>query len=149
MIALTSCVKTIKKENKTIKVAPKTSDGNGEMYLGGEIYNISPELQEKFLKEGFITQAKFRITIVTIRGTNIPLEEIEEKAKKRAFITLQKFVTSEGIQISKNMQAELLNLISTNGILSKQTIEECTDDIYYFDIDRENLKRHIKSLAEK
>ncbi len=106
-------------------------------------------LDEKFLKEGFINNNYFRVVILTPKDDSSDINELESKAKKRAYVSLQKFLMSAGRQVDKNTRAELLNMINSKGSFSKKDIKQCKDSVYYYEIKRSNLKKHLKKISQR
>lgn len=105
---------------------------------------------EKYLREGFITNDEFRVVIVIAsEDESTSDDEIKEKAKNRAFVTLQKFLRSNNRSVDKNTNAELLNLINTKGSFVRKGFEGYKDNVYYLEIKRENLILHLKKITER
>lgn len=112
--------------------------------------SASGQLNEKYLREGFISGDLFRVVIVT--AANDPsesMEQIEEKARQRAFVSMQRFIQSEDRPVNQNTKAEILNVINANGVFKKKDFRGYKDQIYYLEVQQENLKRHLSSMAER
>ncbi len=108
------------------------------------------ERQEIFLKEGFISNDVFRIVIIDVQDDkHETIESITNKARKRALATLQKYMVDNSMVYTKNTRAQLINLIRDRGRFSKQDISGNTNDVYYLEIKKNNIKGYIDSLASK
>ena len=108
------------------------------------------ERREIFLKEGFISNDVFRIVIIDVQDDkHESIESITDKARKRALATLQKYMIDNSMVYTKNTRAQLMNLIRDRGRFSKQDITGNTNDVYYLEIKKNNIKGYIDSLASK
>lgn len=107
-------------------------------------------LKEVFSKEGFISRDLFRVVIVKpaeSEGNNI--SQVESLGKKRAYMTLKNHLLSQERIITPNVDAKLLNLVSNYGkirSINKDAIT--TRNVFYYEIERENLKSYIERMAQ-
>lgn len=100
----------------------------------------------EFRDEGFISQNIYKIIIVKPKYKNsTDSRDTEKYAKKRALISLRKYVQSRKGKVSRNINAALLNLIDQNGKLRKESSQK-NRDIYFFEIEKINLKEYINKL---
>jgi hypothetical protein len=104
---------------------------------------------EEFKQEGFINGDLFRIVIVTPKEENTPAGEIESAAKRRAFVSLQKYLASKNSIINQNVNAMLLNLVEKDGTLKPLNREHPTRKVYFYEVQRANLRQYVNGLAEK
>ncbi len=99
-------------------------------------------------KEGFISPDLYRIVIVKPKGSgNSSIAYVKRSAKRRALVSLQKYIASNNGIISQNTKAKLLNLIDEYGELSKEDTVYESRYVYHFDIRKPDLKRAIDDLA--
>jgi hypothetical protein len=112
--------------------------------------NEDDSFKEVFSKEGFISRDLFRVVIVKpaeSEGNNI--SQVEILGKKRAYMTLKNHLLSLERIITPNVDAKLLNLVSNYGkvrSMDKDTIT--TRNVFYFEIEKENLKDYIERIAQ-
>ena len=92
------------------------------------------EFQKKYLKEGFITRNIYRIVIVSDKRSNEDTQTVKKRAKKRAFVSLQKYLRSENRNVDKNCQAKLLDIINTDGKFSKKEFKNYENIVYYLEL---------------
>jgi hypothetical protein len=108
------------------------------------------KIDKKYLDEGFISRDVFRSVIIAPREE---CEEgsraIEEKSRNRAFTSLQKYVQSKGNYSGQKTNAELLNLMNRNGKFIPLKKECGKNNIYYYDIKKKNIRRHLKRISER
>ena len=134
ILCITSCSRNIATEpDKNISKKKST-------------YDFDPIYQ----KEGFIEKNIFRVVIVTIKSQkDTDMDSIKDTAKKRSLSTLQKYLQENNKIINQNTTAQLLNLIEFNGSLKqKENISE-NHNIYYFDIEKQDVKRYVESVSQK
>lgn|GEM_PF-943550 len=106
------------------------------------------EIEKRYLNEGFINQNVFRVIILAPEEECMNgLTEIEYRARKRAEASLQKFLLSNDRIVDQNTRASILNLISSHGKLSAKDIHCQGNNVFYFDIKKTNLKRHLKKIT--
>ncbi len=107
-------------------------------------------IKREYLKEGFIGDNLFRVIIIsTEEECRSGIEDVKDKSKKRAFVTLQKYIISNNVNMKMNTRAELLNLINEYGHFIKPQ-EECRENnIYYFEIRRDYIKDVIYNISRK
>jgi hypothetical protein len=106
------------------------------------------KIDKEYLNEGFISRNIFRSVIIATReeceeGTS----GIEEKSRNRAFTSLQKYVQSTGNYSGANTKARLLNLINQNGRFIPLKRECTKNNVYYYDIEKKNIKGHLKRIS--
>lgn len=108
------------------------------------------KLVRDYVKEGFISRDTFRIVIIQPRESDDGAESIEKSARQRAFVSLQKYLSSRNMTINKNTRAKLINLTEACGSL--RLFEEKCDTrkkVYLFEIKKANLKQYVDTIAEK
>jgi hypothetical protein len=140
-VSISACI-SCSTENKT--------DGKNAGIDGktGKLIIDSNELKKKYLSEGFISGDIFRIVIMAPKNDSTNnLSELEEKAKKRANSTLQNYLASENKTINQNVKAGILDLINNNGTFSQKEMEWDNNNIFYFEINKENLKKQVRNLG--
>ena len=107
-------------------------------------------LKEVFSQEGFISSDLFRVVIVKpaeAEGNHI--SQVESLGKKRAYMTLKNHLLSQERIITPNVDAKLLNLVSNYGkIRSVNKDAITTRNVFYYEIERENLKSYIERMAQ-
>jgi hypothetical protein len=106
------------------------------------------KINKKYLNEGFISRNIFRSVIIATREE---CEEgtagIEEKSRNRAFTSLQKYIQSTGNYSGGKTKASLLNLINQNGRFIPLKRECSKNNVYYYDIEKKNIKGHLKRIS--
>ncbi len=106
------------------------------------------EIEKRYLTEGFISIDVFRVIILAPEEECLNnLKEIEYRARKRAEASLQKFLVSKDRIIDQNTRATILNLINSHGKLQAKDIHCQGNNVFYFDIKKSNLKRHLKRIT--
>ncbi len=126
-----SCSENIKKNNDV----PKIIENNNT-------------LTKEYLREGFISKDIFRIVIVEPkREKNDGRNYIIKTAKRRAFVSLQKYITANNAKIDNNINASLLNLVEECGTLKSADINHKTRRVHLFEIKKSSLKQSIDNLA--
>lgn len=108
------------------------------------------ELVRDYVKEGFISRDTFRIVIIQPRESDQGEESIERTARQRAFVSLQKYLSSRNMTINQNTRVKLINLTEACGSL--RLFEEKCDTrkkVYLFEIKMANLKQYVDTIAEK
>jgi hypothetical protein len=107
------------------------------------------KLVRDYVKEGFVSNNIFRIVIIQPREGDDGAESIERSARQRAFVSLQKYLSSRNMTINQNTRAKLLNLTEECGLL-KLFEEKCDTrkKVYLFEIKRTNLKQYVDTIAE-
>ncbi len=106
------------------------------------------KIDKKYLTEGFLSKSHFRSVIIATREEceeGIP--PIEEKSRNRALVSLQKYIQSTGQYAGANSRARLLDLINRNGKFSPLKKECARNNIYYYDIEKVNLKGYLKRIS--
>jgi hypothetical protein len=127
-----SCTRAVKKE------APEIDKG------------VKDEIVKDYINEGFTSTDTFRIVIIQPRECDDERERIEKSARQRAFVSLQKYLSSINKTVNNNTRAKLLNLTKQNGSL--KILEEKCDQrkiVYIFEIKRANLKHYIDTISER
>ncbi len=110
----------------------------------------STDIEKKYLSEGFIGSDLYRVVIVRPKGdTGSGLETIKKRASIRARVSMERTLIEEDVQCNRNTRAALLSLIEENGMLKKTDIEHSRYDIYYFDIQRTNMKQYLKRVSSE
>lgn len=102
-------------------------------------------LVREYLKEGFISEDVFRVVIVIPQGSNDDITSIEKRAKQRALMSLQKYLTSQNMTVDQKTRTKLLHL-TKGGTLTKRDDTCETRQVYLFQINRRNLKHHVDSI---
>ena len=76
-------------------------------------YNVSKGIDMEFREEGLISKDIYRVIIVEPKDKNISSNKIniENLAKRRALLSLQKYLRSNNVMINRNVEVALLNLI--------------------------------------
>lgn len=107
-------------------------------------------LKEVFSQEGFISRDLFRVVIVKpseSEGNNI--SQVESLGKKRAYMTLKNHLLAQERIITPNVDAKLLNLVSNYGKIRRINKDAITTrNVFYYEIERENLKSYIENMAQ-
>ncbi|MCP4131458.1 MAG: hypothetical protein GY754_10810 [bacterium] len=106
-------------------------------------------LDKEYLKEGFMSSSTFRVVIIANKDEcEEDEDEIEEKAKKRAFSTLRKYLISNKGRLGRNASAKITNMINDKGSMEKQgdTCKE-KNNIFYFDVKKSNIKKHLDKIS--
>lgn len=113
-----------------------------------EISLDSVDIEKKYLTEGFISSDLYRVVIVTPKETGqYELDAIQNKARKRAQVSIEKNLSGSDIPWDRNTRAAIINLINQNGQLSKKDIDHSRFSVFYYDITRKNMKNYLKSVA--
>ncbi len=133
VVAAVSC-KTVTRDNGT-----KTDD---KSFVTGDI-------EKKYLAEGFIDKNIYRIVIVNPKNDGTPQSDIKSKSMKRAISSLEKFIQDSDKKSDANTRANLLRLMESNGSFYKKNVEKYANDVYYFDIKKDNIKKFILSQCPR
>lgn len=109
--------------------------------------NNSNNIVKKYEKEGFIDKNTFAVIIVRPLNSRPRKDEIENQAKKRAFVMLQKYVMNDGKRLKKNDKVVIQNAINNSSECKKVQDTEKSRDIYVLVIKEDGFYRKIKSLG--
>jgi len=132
MLLFTSCSKSVKKVPERQKPCP------------------DEKLSREYLREGFISANTFRVVIVaTENECRNDTEGIAARAKKRAYVTLQKYIISKGRNFDKNTSAQILDLINTHGTFIRRTAGCRENNIFYYDIVKEDIQDFIYHINSR
>ncbi len=112
-----------------------------------ESVNTEDQLLKKYEKEGFIDKSTFIVILIKPAGSKFNQLDIENQAKKRAFVSLQNYVMSENKRLSANDKTSIVNSINNNGKLKKINDEKQSRDVYVFEIIEENFYTKIKEMV--
>jgi hypothetical protein len=141
---LMSCMAFMHSSCKKDNVINHHEGNNGEIPLSDS------GIDKKYLAEGFITGDLYRVVIISPKDAGAAdLDNIADRAKKRARVSLEQSLTASNIPRDRNTRAEILLLIDANGRLEKKDFETPKYDIYYFDISRKNLKNYLKNVSSQ
>ncbi len=126
----------------------KTTVKNNGTPADRDISMESVDIEKKYLAEGFISSDRFRVVIISTKdpGAN-DMEEIKNKASRRARVSIEQNLTNSDIPCDRNTKVEIVNLIKRNGELSKKDIEHSRYNVYYFDVTKKNMKNYLKNIA--
>lgn len=103
-------------------------------------------LNLEFCQEGLISKDTYRVIIVDPKdGTKI---DVTALAKRRALVSMQKYLKSDDARIVKESTAVLLDMIDRYGILRKEASGK-RRDVYYFEINKNNLDKFLNDLANR
>ena len=109
-------------------------------------------LREEYKREGFISSGIFRVVIVEPKeaGSDDSLSRIGSTARKRAYLSLKKYLISGDRIITPNVDASLLNLVEREGKLTLADEDKAlTRNVYLYEIKKTDLKGYIDGLAPK
>ncbi|MBN1500885.1 MAG: hypothetical protein JW982_12050 [Spirochaetes bacterium] len=137
LILLTAC----KKDIKTADTVTPDNDASVNQLTDTEV------LLKKYEKEGFIDKNTYVVVLIKPAGSRFNQLDIENQAKKRAFVSLQNEVISENKRLSANDKTVIVNSINNNGKLKKIKDEKQSRDIYVFEICEENFYNKIKKMG--
>jgi hypothetical protein len=108
------------------------------------------DIEKKYLAEGFITSDLYRVVIVSPKEAGAAdMDAVQNKAKKRARISIEQNLAGSNIPCDRNTKAEILNLINNNGQLSKKDIDHQKYNVFYYDITKKNMKNYLKNIASQ
>jgi hypothetical protein len=110
------------------------------------------KLSEEYKREGFISAGVFRVVIVEPKdsGGGDGLSRVGSTARKRAYMSLKKYLISTDRIITPNVDASLLNLVEREGKLTLAEEDKAlTRNVYLFDIRKPDLKGYVDGLAPK
>lgn len=103
-------------------------------------------LDLEYCQEGLISKNTYRVIIVDPKdGSKI---DVAALAKRRALISLQKYLKSDDARIVKESTAVLLNMIDRYGILRKEASGK-RRDVYFFEINKNDLDKFLNDLANR
>ncbi|MFW5860860.1 MAG: hypothetical protein ACOCWZ_01305 [Spirochaetota bacterium] len=103
----------------------------------------------EYQKEGFISPDRYRVIIVVpAENCNEP-SSITELARKRAVLSLRKYLMSQDIPVNHNAQAYILNLVHNHGTLKKHDTSRSTRYCFFFDINKNNLKHSLDTISQQ
>lgn len=135
-----SCTKQVTREIKKDKLPSQKTEA--------DTTSKKNQIEKRYLNEGFINPNVFRVIILAPEEECLnSLTEIEYRARKRAEASLQKFLVSNDRIIDQNTRASILNLVSSHGKLRAKDIHCQGNNVFYFDIKKTNLKRHLKKIT--
>ena len=129
-----SCSRNVQTDEKEVKKETKI---------------IQPLYDPQYEKEGFVSKNVYRVVIVA--DQNIGEEDmdiVKDQAKKRLLSSLQKYIHSQNKTVSQNTTAHLLNLIDSSGTLMKQDKFTVKSSVFFFDINKDNIKRYVDSIPQ-
>lgn len=109
-------------------------------------------LKEEYKREGFISSGVFRVVIVEPKeaGSEDSFSRIGSTARKRAYLSLKKYLLSGDRIITPNVDASLLNLVEREGKLTLAEEDKAlTRNVYLYEIKKSDLKGYIDGLAPK
>jgi hypothetical protein len=108
----------------------------------------SVDIEKKYLTEGFISNDLYRVVIISPKEAGQgDMEYIQNKAKKRARVSMEQTLAGSNIPVDRNTRAEILNLVNQNGQLSRKDIEHRRYNVFYYDITKKNMKNYLKNAA--
>ncbi len=103
-----------------------------------------------YQKEGFISRDLFRVVIVADKNTgHNDFDSIKDTARKRSLATLQKYIQTNQRTLTQNTRAELLNLIDTSGKLIQRDDISKRNKVFFFDIEKSDIRRYIDSISAR
>ena len=103
-------------------------------------------LNPEYCQEGLISKDTYRVIIVDPKdGTKT---DVTALAKRRALISMQKYIKSDDARIVKESTAILLDMIDRYGILRKEASGK-RRDVYFFEINKNNLDKFLNDLANR
>jgi hypothetical protein len=106
------------------------------------------DIDKKYLDEGFISDEIFRVVIISTKNIDTSeIENIKNKAKIRARLSLERILMANNINYDRNTKAGIINLIEKNGLLFKKDMDHKRYDVYYFEITKKNLKSSLKNFS--
>jgi len=106
------------------------------------------DIDKKYLNEGFISDEIFRVVIISTKNIDTSeIENIKNKAKIRARLSLERILMTNNINYDRNTKAGIINLIEKNGLLFKKDMDHKRYDVYYFEITKKNLKSSLKNFS--
>lgn len=108
--------------------------------------NGENRINESFRKTGWITDTKYRAVIFILTADeckNSSLSEIEERIKLEAYKNLQKELSPS---FNRNAVNQIKYLADTYGKMMTSD-KECVDgNIYYYDLDKPDLKSDFEKI---
>jgi hypothetical protein len=104
-------------------------------------------LQKEYRTEGFINDHIYRVIIVRPSGREYAMDRIKKQAQRRAFTSLQKYLSSQGKRLSEKSKPYVLNLISGQGVITQYSDSEHSCYVFTFDIKKHRLKSYINNLG--
>ena len=103
-------------------------------------------LNPEYCQEGLISKDTYRVIIVDPKdGTTI---DVAALAKRRALISMQKYLRTDDARIVKESNAVLLDIIDRFGVLRKEASGK-SRDVYFFEINKNNLDKFLNDLANR
>ncbi|HOT44733.1 MAG TPA: hypothetical protein PLM53_07120 [Spirochaetota bacterium] len=110
----------------------------------------SVDIEKKYLTEGFISNDLYRVVIISPKEAGqSDMEYIQNKAKKRARVSMEQNLAASNIPVDRNTRAEILNLIDQHGRLSRKDIEHRRYNVFYYEITKKNMKNYLKNAASQ
>lgn len=97
-------------------------------------------------KEGFIDNNTYRVLLVIPADSHLTKDEIINLCKKRAYVSLKQYLLNNNVKITNNINNKLLRLINQYGNLKQQDSSNTTRKCFYFDIEKERLKKYIDNI---
>lgn len=108
-------------------------------------------LKEEFADEGFVSGDTYRIIIVEPREYVDSDNEdyIRRAATRRAMLSMQKYLRSRNIDVDRNVNANILNLINDYGELKMCIKQQERRNVHSFEIKKPDLKKYLDSIASE
>lgn len=109
--------------------------------------------EEEFADEGFISADSYRIIIVEPKEYVDSDNEdyIRRAATRRAMLSIQKYLRSRNrnIDIDRNVNANILNLINDYGELKMCVKQQERRNVHSFEIKKPGLRKYLDSMAQE
>jgi hypothetical protein len=101
-----------------------------------------------YMEEGFIDDNVFRVIIISPDyERNCDPDRIRQIARKRAALTIQKYLLSNNRAVDNNAQIRIANLVHDKGILIDQEFLCNGNSVFHFDIRQNGIKLYLKDIT--
>lgn len=116
----------------------------------GAAGNNDRSLDKKYIAEGFISDELYRVVIVSTReeceGGD---QEIGEKSRKRALVSLEKYISSQDRKVDGNSRSMILDLLSRHGTFTRKDDRCGEKNIYYYEIRKNDLRGYVNGISRR
>lgn len=103
-------------------------------------------VHSEYMKEGFISPELYRVVITTSEESCDQDQEMEKRARARAFSSLRNLILSKRGSLPPNCNARLQSMIQESGTFIVRKKGCPGSRVYNFDINRPGLKQSVQDL---
>ncbi len=105
------------------------------------------DIDRTYLSEGFLSDSQYRVVIISTREEcEGNVDDIKEKSRKRLIISLEKYLVSINKKIDANTRVKIQNILNQYGRFSIKDKTCHEKNIFYYDVEKNDLKDHLSTL---